>query len=211
MNLPLVSAILLCSARARKWQAIPGHPQWPIKDKSDPPGLERVGQSILTKELWITFCQSAHQWGKWNETFWYHPCFSYYGADHLIYLRGKYDFFVKNILVKAFLQNWTRPSLGNPHIMQKSQQNLDPCKTYPCSIAMLIKQYSCSMLTEISLTERKPISPFLDIKCLTMYLTLSPQNTYIYIYICTPLFLQSDIKFISRHQKIFILNFPTIW
>ncbi len=43
---------LLCSAPARKWRAIPGHPgspQSPIKEKSDPPGhlgLERVVQSI---------------------------------------------------------------------------------------------------------------------------------------------------------------------
>ncbi len=43
---------LLCSAPARKWRAIPGHPGSPAitnQEKSDPPGhpgLERVVQSI---------------------------------------------------------------------------------------------------------------------------------------------------------------------
>ncbi len=51
-NWLLVPAILLCSAQVRKWWAIRGtmgHPQWPIKEKSDPPGhpgLEQVVQSI---------------------------------------------------------------------------------------------------------------------------------------------------------------------
>ncbi len=33
---------LLCSAPPRKWRAIPGHPQSPIKEKSDPPAAPGV-------------------------------------------------------------------------------------------------------------------------------------------------------------------------